>query len=290
MNTLDPALPRDPTLPFFAYGIFSPGQIAFFQIKNFVRQVTDASVTGVLRIRDGVPVLDATARSGTVDGYRIEFKDADSRLAYEAIANVEPKAQYRWDTDGGMNVLIGRSPRAGAHPMDTGPWSSWSDPAFCDALNVVDQALEQQSSWPDLEPFYCLQGAYMVLWSSIERYVSLRYGLGRNASVAARLKRLAREPGVADSLSKDSGVTEELRKRKVFRSDDPGGSATFDPSDPEKAISYLYQVRSNVTHRGKAHRLDWDLLRTATAETLRIFRDILHTAEEDARWTDTSLG
>jgi hypothetical protein len=45
-------------LPFFAYGIFSPGQIAFFQIKNYVRQVTAASAAGNLRIRDGV--LSAT--------------------------------------------------------------------------------------------------------------------------------------------------------------------------------------------------------------------------------------
>ena len=33
---------------------------------------------------------------------------------------------------------------------------------------------------------------------------------------------------------------------------------TFAPSGPpEKAITYLYQVRSNVTHRGKEEPLDW---------------------------------
>jgi len=90
-------------LPFFAYGIFSPGQIAFFQIKSYVRQVTDASATGILRIRDGVPVLDADARGEVADGYRIEFNNADAELAYQAIQRMEPSTQYRWGKDGEMN-------------------------------------------------------------------------------------------------------------------------------------------------------------------------------------------
>ncbi|MDT5106891.1 MAG: hypothetical protein QOI25_4404, partial [Mycobacterium sp.] len=50
-----------------------------------------------------------------------------------------------------------------------------------------------------------------------------------------------------------------------------------------------YQVRSNVTHRGKQEPLDWDLLHTATTEVLRIFRDVLYAAEKDAQWTGTGL-
>jgi hypothetical protein len=46
-------------------------------------------------------------------------------------------------------------------------------------------------------------------------------------------------------------------------------AVSFEPtSEPEKAIDYLYQVRSNVNYRGKEQPLDWDLLHTATAEVL----------------------
>ena len=109
----------DPRLPFFAYGIFSPGQIAFFQIKDHVRQITDTSATGVLRIRDGVPVLDATAQSEVANGYRIEFNGADAKFAYQAIQGMEPSTQYRWRKDGEMNVLVGYKPQRGSRPSRT---------------------------------------------------------------------------------------------------------------------------------------------------------------------------
>jgi hypothetical protein len=128
----------------------------------------------------------------------------------------------------------------------------------------------------------------MVLWSSIERYVSLRYGLGRNEQVFRRVQLLAGEPQFEASLrATDPSATEKLRK--LYRSDNPGQAVTFEPSGPpEKAITYLYQVRSNVTHRGKEEQQDWKLLQTATAELFRIFREVLHAAENDAQWTGTS--
>lgn len=286
-------VPEDTTLPFFAYGIFSPGQIAFFQIKNYVRRVADASVNGILLIRDGIPILDADA-PGETKGNLIEFNDdEDAELAYRAIEGMEPSTQYRWVEDRNMNVLVGRSPRKGSREMPTKDghpdWSSWRDPAFNQALDAVRANLEEPFAWDDLRSFYSLQGAYMVLWSSIERYVSLRYGLGRNDQVLQRVKLLAEEDQFRASLRATDASATERKLRRLFRSDDPGQAETFKPlGRPVKAIDYLYQVRSNVTHRGKEEPLDWDLLHTATTELLRIFEDVLDAAEENARWTDTS--
>ena len=281
--------PSDPTLAFFAYGIFAPRQIAFFQIKNYVRETIASSVPGILRIRDGIPILDAPRHGEVVNGYRIEFDGpVAAEDAYEAIRNMEPKTQYRWDEVGGMNVLFGRSPTRGASEIEPAmgdlDWSSWSDPAFDDALRMVKQICAEERDWEDLRPFYLLQGAYMVLWSSIERYVSLRYGLGRNDKVFQRVRLLATESQFVKSLrATDPSVCAELRE--LFRSDDPRKKAVvFDRCDPIKAMDYLYQVRSNITHRGKAERLDWKLLKHATGEVLRIFEDVLRAAEEDAQW------
>lgn len=290
-SNVEPA-PPDPALPFFAYGIFAPGQIAFFQIKSYVRETTACSIPGVLRIRDGLPILCAPVRSEGVDGYRIDFNEpTDAAAAYDAIQKMEPKSQYYWTAVNDMNVLFGRSPGKGTserEPYAEGGsgWSSWTDPAFEDALELVKQVCDEEREWKDLRPFYRLQGAYMVLWSSIERYVSLRYGLGRNDKVVQRVKLLAKESQFAESLrATDPAVARKLTERKLFRSDDPGKKAVvFDCCDPEKAIDFLYQVRSNITHRGKAERLDWDLLRHATAELVRIFQDVCHAAEEDSKW------
>jgi hypothetical protein len=46
---------------------------------------------------------------------------------------------------------------------------------------------------------------------------------------------------------------------------------------------YYYQVRSNITHRGKAVVTDYDTLGKSAKELLPIFRAVLAAAEQDAR-------
>ena len=46
--------PTDTSRPFLAYGIFRPGQIAFFQLADLVRdQVDSVAISGRLFVRDG---------------------------------------------------------------------------------------------------------------------------------------------------------------------------------------------------------------------------------------------
>ena len=118
--------------------------------------------------------------------------------------------------------------------------------------------------------------AYLLLWTSIERYLSLRYSLG--LGVMKRVNRLAEEPAFQQGLRQH--VT---RKRTIQRADRPGERETLDPGVPKKALLYYYQVRSNITHRGKGVTRDFELLRKSTDELLSIFREVLRVAELDAR-------
>lgn len=117
-------------LPFFAYGIFMPGEIAYFQIKPFIQAEASESVevAGQLWGRDGVPILVESERAGTVTGWKLTFKVGTELDAYKAIGAMEPKAQYRWTRTDGMNVLVARSPRKGSEPTAQGVWhGSWCD-------------------------------------------------------------------------------------------------------------------------------------------------------------------
>lgn len=72
--------PDDPNLPFFAYGAFRQGELAFLRIKPFVRDLdTRAIVLGTLRVRDGLLLLspDGTAN---VPGHLVTF-DQHARQA-----------------------------------------------------------------------------------------------------------------------------------------------------------------------------------------------------------------
>ena len=117
--------------------------------------------------------------------------------------------------------------------------------------------------------------AYLLLWSSIERYTSLRYGLG--GDVMRHIRQLADEPRFGEALR------EHVQEpgRCVYRADRPGSKEVCDPSRPEKALRYYYQVRSNITHRGKGAYRDFGILALSLAELLPVFREVLEAAQDD---------
>lgn len=59
--------PQDISGLFFAYGIFRPGELAFFQIREFLQEVSNpAYATGSLRLRDGLPIFNLGGRNSVV--------------------------------------------------------------------------------------------------------------------------------------------------------------------------------------------------------------------------------
>lgn len=268
-------------LPFFAYGLFRPGQVAFFQLRELVSSVTEpAHVAGTLLLRDGLPIIDSNG-SGRVKGALVTFVPEQAATAYERISAMEPDKHYRWheaDVDGKpANVLLGRYPRKGSVPCEEDNWNGWNDPLFTEALDVVEETLASSDFESNLKPLFRMQMAYLLLWSSIERYVSLRYHLGKK--VMEKVDQLASEPAFA------AGLSQHVKDcRKVYRADQPDRSVELDPQSPHKSLTYYYQVRSNITHRGKAVFQDHQRVKQSLTELLPIFREVLKAAEVDARY------
>jgi hypothetical protein len=185
-----PWLPKDVTRSFFAYGLFKPGELAYFQIRDLATS-TPATATGQLRIRDGVPFLAPSAPGYTVGGALVSFAPADAEEGYGRIAAMEPKHLYSWGTiavddgvnDNGVdaNVLLGRSPGQG-HPLDLPDWDGWEDPLFVTALPLIGRRAKALRGRHGYEALFDRQMAYMLLWSAIERYLSLRYSLGEDVN------------------------------------------------------------------------------------------------------------
>lgn len=271
--------PPNIDLPFFAYGLFRPGQLAFFQLREFVSNVTDPTqVAGRLLLRDGLPLIDPAGHE-RVKGALVTFRPGQAAAAYGCISALEPDKHYRWDesqVDGKpVNVLVGRSPTKGSGPCEEADWNGWTDPLFTAALDVVEETLNSQDFAWDLKPLFRLQMAYLLLWSAIERYVSLRYHLGD--SVTEKVAQLANELAFAQGLQRHI-----KSPREVYRADRPDKKEVLDPHSPDKAVRYYYQVRSNITHRGKGVVRDYKLLEKSLKELLPIFRDVLKAAEIDA--------
>ena len=276
-------LPADPALPLFAYGLFKPGQLGFASLREHITEVVSrAYVPGALFERDGVPLFDGEQHKVEVCGALISFKSESARTAYERIARLEPEKQYRWETRKTTigveaNLLVAKSLK-GAHQIDDSEWDGRRDPHFNQALNLVESVRSKSDGnhgMGSVERLLELQMAYMLLWTSIERYTSLRYHLRKK--VMAKIRHMADEPAFQNALKKHVSC-----QREVY-STDAGKPAKLSPDDPKASLMYYYQVRSNISHRGKALMTDADLLQKCITELLAIFRETLRMAFEDCR-------
>jgi len=277
--------PQDISLPFFAYGIFKPGQLAFFQIREFVCDKKPIKVKGGLLIRDGLPIINLKGY-GFVNGALIFFEKGKEEDAYGCISAMEPDKHYKWSTltvnneidndnkPQTANVLAGIKPLKGSIYYEGDNWDGWEDPLFNEALEVVEDESKQGCEW-DLKYMFKLQMAYLLLWSSIERYVSLCYHFGDKATM--KIQQLAREKIFALSLKEIV-----KKKRYLYRADKPGEKLTLDPKDPKKSVPYYYQIRSNIIHRGKGGLDNLALIKKSLQELLQIFRNVLEAAKDDA--------
>lgn len=271
-------IPNNTSLPFFAYGTFKPRQLGFYRIADYVEKVeTNCTVRGALLERDGLPIVDKDGNSEVL-GSLIFFKQDGAAEAYRRIIEIEPDKHYQWgvantrteDASVDANILYGRPPKKDSIRFEGTEWDGSKDPLFTAALDVVKETLEANaqivpgSLENDLKPLFRLQAAYLLLWSVIERYVSLRYHLGDK--VMGKIQRIAEEDVFIESLKQ---IVKE--QRSILRADEPGKEVTLNPANPKNSILYYYQVRSNIAHRGKAVVKDFRVVKSSLEELYEIF-------------------
>jgi len=267
-------LPSKIDLPFFAYGIFKPGQLSFFRIKELTKETIEGTVYGILKERDGIPLL-VEHNSHKVKGCLIYFYSGKENDAYDQIIKIEPGEVYRWsevkvNDDMMANVLLGKREQRGSSDLEHfKEWDGKSDPFFREGIEEVETILKDNPDFNlEYRSLFRLQMAYTLLWSAIERYAGLRYHLGKNAT--KKVLQIANEKCFSSSLKRNVKCV-----RHVFSTTDLS-KYTLDPNDPNKSINYYYQVRSNAVHRGKVVTHDFDTMKSSLKELLKIFKDLLN--------------
>jgi len=275
-------LPQHTELPYFAYGLFKPGDLAYNQIEEFVdEQPMKMDINGSLLVRDGLPLLKL-GTGGAVIGYLINFRKSDSTRAYDKIAQFEPKEQYKWveyelPNNTSANLLIGRRPEKGSVPCGKDEWKAQEDPVFNEAMLLVTEmvnnyAIKEFKPAPperfDWNRLFQLQMAYLLLWTVIERFCSLTYGPGIDPM--KKLKPLSGEQAFKDALKH---VVK--RTHTVYDSRNPEKSYTLNADNPSSSLNYYYRIRSNLSHRGKGVSKDGEIVRLSLMELLEIFQRLL---------------
>ena len=142
-------------------------------------------------------------------------------------------------------------------------------------FELVDEVLVEPTNDISGKQFLKLQSTYMLLWTAIERYVTLRYKIG-SSDVVSKVNNLAHEKQFLNGIRRFN-----VGNRKIYKSHE-SGHINFNVENPLNCVKYYYQIRSNIAHRGKAIFGDAKLVHTALAEMSNIFRAILEQAKEDA--------
>lgn len=290
---------------FFTYGIFKPGQLGHLRIDE-VGEVQLGVTDGQLFERNGVALLDPEG-TGRVGGYVILL--AEPEAAYDEIRNVEPESQYR--EDGAEIVLRGEhsgssidanvfvsatTPTRRERPLHTTHdkldcqwWDGANDPLFTHGLDRIEEVCSNtpeglDESEPEIlteaeaKYLFDVQMAYQFLWTAVERYLLLRYADGGEVCRQDR-NAMAREEAFREAV--EEHVDREFDQVLDLLS--PGSDpAELKESEYESILEFYWQLRNNVTHRGKGVRMEYDLLRDSLEELHAIFTDVLEHAFEAA--------
>ena len=282
---------NDYALPFFAYGIFKPGQLAYSRIAKYVDiQKTDKyprSIPYKMITRDGVPLIEDKENNGYTRGYLIYFKKGSEKKAYDTISRTQGDALYDWKEikvgDDKFNVLVGLHLDRGI-PENQDPLYDFrgeKDPLFTYTIRRVGRTVKEleeddKKFSTNVQNFFKIQLDYMLLWSAIERYASLKYEVNKDERV-----KFAREyRGIIRKVIEDN-VDEE---RMVYNSDTLWCNK-LDPDDPVGSMFYYYTIRCNVVHNGKDFQIwDFDLLKKSLVELYEIFKQVYdETFKKDKR-------
>ncbi len=276
-------LPFDPNGPLFVYGLLKPGELAYsFCIEKYVSEARPVTVRGSIRLRDGLPLLDVSGRS-VVSGYLLRFYPTKSMEAWDTLQGFESDKHYRYGTVEvhvddecvPANVLVGHRIDRGTAGESAESWSIVSDPVFVEGLaEVLAMTLETAPNGVASQPdgpnywrmFFRLQATYLLLWSIVERYTVLRYG--PRLEPWPRIKQLNDDPvfqaAVVEAGASPRAVYDSRSLEKVELR-----------ADGTKAGEYFYQVRSNLSHRGKSAFRDGQLVLEALVDLHDTMRRML---------------
>ena len=276
--------------PFFAYGIFKPGQLGFAQIKNLKPKYSKTiTIPYKMYYRDGIPlILDKPHPSSETAGNLIYFNDNTIEVeikengvkktekwgAYDIIGNAEPSKLYEWGEikigDDPVNVLFGIDPKNGSFKddYDCSSYDFRNDSYFTVAMDMVKKFIaEDIIIGYDDEEFFEYQMHYILLWSIIERYGSLKYGkesISKNNNKIAKTKTFKHE------------LENRVKRKDTVYSSKDHQEWKLDPHNRRTSMKYYYTIRSNIVHRGKSvTEDDRNKIKYSLNELYDIFRAVL---------------
>lgn len=258
-------------LPFFAYGIFKPGQSSYHRIEKYVKDEPCAEIIAhEMRYRDGLAIIVGEENETfKTRGYLIEF--TNSRQAYKKIGRSQRSELYEWkqvEVNGKKaNALVGVDADNGSFENKDYIISTYDyrqDHFFNEALYLIDDTIKEFDGKKinSMKDFFNIQMNYMLLWSIIERFCTITYG---HFDIGLTMQNFAEEKSFEKEL-------ENVNRNDDIYSSDTLKPKSLDPDNPDDSIYYYYTIRCNVVHKGKFVKSeDFNKLKESFEELFGLF-------------------
>ena len=268
--------------PYFAYGIFKKGQLAYSKIADCVENVEPGEVPYKMNIRDGVPAIKKEYSDCNTIGDKIYFTDDKKVEAYKIISDTQLGNIYKWDTtdiDGEtFNILMTENLNGTFVSFDKnneylGDFDGKNDPFFFKVPQFIREELDK-IDYEDECAIFKIQMYYMLIWSAIDRYCALKYDVSKN------------QGDYLKALSKDTVFQQALysinpEPRGSIHSARNATPLYFNINRPNFIVNFYYTIRSNVAHRGKEDGNKIDDLEKSLRDVLNIFDKMIENTFDD---------
>ena len=271
-------IPENTSLPFLAYGSFKLGELRYNLIKEYVSEFKPVEIVGLMKEKDGIPIFFTVETKPYAwfqyKAYEIYFKKETEKQAYQIISENETNTYYNWVEFQGCNILEGIKRMRGLIEFMDYSWTFKDDPYFLNGIKACKQIFVSHTHTKDYysehSVFFSAQAAYMLLWTVIERFCSIKYG---NISPNEKIKKLSSDQEIDWSFI----YKIILRNDSIVRSNEKNNKINLNPSSSIKSIlNYYYGLRSNVVHRGKDVFSDIDRITLAFEELVEIAEKLIN--------------
>ena len=264
--------PDNQILPFFAYGLFKPGQPMHIQLNGLVKNSEEMILPGNLNILNGLVRFKYDIKaSRKVKGSKLEFND--SVEAYNRINSLEPSKYYKWEEIDGMNCLVARGGKGESileinHSLDSADLLEYTiqdDKFFSSFFEFMGQRPKFE---PNMKGLIGLQMYYSLLWIALERLVLLTVGFTVIHKITINKKIEKFEDLFQKYLEYDEDLYAKIKDMEISSMQDDRKI----PND--EILSKLYGLRSNIVHQGKALITDYDRVEDSLNYLLGFIKEI----------------
>lgn len=250
------------TRPLFVYGVFKPNQVGFELIRKYIDTITPVTVKGILKHRNGIPILFYNPKKDgeytDIDGFLYTFNtsnkkpsETDGYKAYELVSNSRKCSLFEWSNikidERECNVLVGKDPtladyydRRLINNYDGSTEICFTEEDIDYVKSLIEQLNPEDASH---ESIFQHEMVYMLIWSFIDKFLSLSYG-GHNQS--GHVKKLSERKDFKEALNRTP-----VEYGRVAHNTRTNETATLNPDNSENTIWYYYLIRCNIIHGGK---------------------------------------